>query len=92
MHQILKIRGMQAIRQLQSKTTPQQLAVPTAPITHSAPRDVFQRLISDLDTEGRYFFLNTVANQWRYPNNNTHYFSCVLLYLFTEVNQGSIQE
>ncbi|XP_057867287.2 uncharacterized protein LOC131074644 isoform X3 [Cryptomeria japonica] len=80
--------GMQ---QLQSKSTPQQLAVPTAPI-HSAPMDIFQRLILDLDTEGRYLFLNAVANQLRYPNNHTHYFSCVLLYLFAEANQEMIQE
>lgn len=84
--------GMQAIQQLQSKTTPQQLAVPTAPITHSAPMDIFQRLIVELDTEGRYLFLNAVANQLRYPNNHTHYFSCVLLYLFAEANQEIIQE
>ncbi|BBN05282.1 CCR4-NOT transcription complex subunit 1 [Marchantia polymorpha subsp. ruderalis] len=84
--------GMQAIQQLQSKTTPQQLAVPTAPITHSAPMDIFQMLIVELDTEGRYLFLNAVANQLRYPNNHTHYFSCVLLYLFAEANQEIIQE
>jgi CCR4-NOT transcription complex subunit 1 len=48
--------------------------------------DIFQRLITDLDTEGRYLFLNAVANQLRYPNNHTHYFSCVLLSLFAEAN------
>ena len=41
----------------------------------------------DLDTEGRYLFLNAVANQLRYPNNHTHYFSFILLYLFHESNQ-----
>ena len=80
--------GMQAIQQLQRKITPQQLAVPTTPITHSAPMDIFQRLILDLDTEGRYLFLNAVANQLWYPNNHTHYFSCVLLYLFAEAKSG----
>eukprot|EP00252_Welwitschia_mirabilis_P002749 TRINITY_DN12719_c0_g2_i1.p1 TRINITY_DN12719_c0_g2~~TRINITY_DN12719_c0_g2_i1.p1 ORF type:complete len:2025 (+),score=405.51 TRINITY_DN12719_c0_g2_i1:577-6075(+) len=84
--------GIQAIQQLQSKTTPQQLAMTTTPITHSAPMDIFQKLIMDLDTEGRYYFLNAVANQLRYPNNHTHYFSCVLLYLFAEANQEIIQE
>jgi hypothetical protein len=78
--------GMQAIQQLQTKTTQQQLAVPSAPITHSAPMDIFQHLVLELDTEGRYLFLNAVANQLRYPNNHTHYFSCVLLYLFAEAN------
>ncbi|MCL7024101.1 hypothetical protein MKW94_014520, partial [Papaver nudicaule] len=49
--------------------------------------DIFQTLIGDLDTEGRYHFLNAVANQLRYPNNHTHYFSFVLLYLYAEANQ-----
>ena len=42
------------------------------------------QLTADLDSEGRYYFLNAIANQLRYPNNHTHYFSCVLLYLFAE--------
>eukprot|EP01134_Creolimax_fragrantissima_P000786 CFRG0786T1 len=78
--------GVQAIMQLQTKTQG------ASPITHSAPMDVFQQLIVDLDTEGRYFCLNAIANQLRYPNNHTHYFSCVLLYLFAEANQEVIQE
>ena len=28
-----------------------------------------------LDPEGRYLFLNAIANQLRYPNNHTYYFS-----------------
>lgn len=63
-----------------------------SPITHSAPMEVFQRLVVELDTEGRYLFLNAIANQLRYPNNHTHYFSCVLLYLFAEASQEIIQE
>ncbi|XP_024374833.1 uncharacterized protein [Physcomitrium patens] len=83
--------GMQAVQQLHSKTS-QQLAALTAPITHSAPMDIFQRLVNDLDTEGRYLFLNAVANQLRYPNNHTYYFSCVLLFLFAEASLEIIQE
>lgn len=49
--------------------------------------DIFQVLIGDLDAEGRYLFLNAVANQLRYPNNHTHYFSFILLYLFVEAKQ-----
>ncbi len=52
----------------------------------------FQNLAVDLDTEGRYLFLNAIANQLRYPNSHTHYFSCTLLYLFAEANAESIQE
>ncbi len=41
---------------------------------------------------GRYLFLNAIANQLRYPNSHTHYFSCTLLYLFAESNTEAIQE
>lgn len=68
--------------------------------------DIFQYLAMDLDTEGmihnnalcvfttkgRFLFLNAIANQLRYPNTHTHYFSCVLLYLFAEAPQEIIQE
>ncbi|KAF5204452.1 Ccr4-not transcription complex subunit [Thalictrum thalictroides] len=89
--------GMQAIQQLQTKTSPPN----ASEMTHTAPMDIFlvgaamdifKKLIADLDTEGRYLFLNAVANQLRYPNNHTHYFSFVLLYLFAEANQETIQE
>lgn len=72
---------VQAIQQLQPKT------VPLALFLVGAALDIFQTLIGDLDTEGRYLFLNAVANQLRYPNTHTHYFSFILLYLFAESNQ-----
>ncbi|KAJ1462545.1 CCR4-Not complex component, Not1-domain-containing protein [Pelagophyceae sp. CCMP2097] len=62
------------------------------PIAHSTPIDIFQHLMNNLDAEGRYFLLNAIANQLRYPNNHTHYFSCVLLYLFAEATSEYIQE
>ncbi|KAK6936303.1 CCR4-NOT transcription complex subunit 1, HEAT repeat [Dillenia turbinata] len=84
--------GMQTVQQLQTKSPAiaQQMA-------HNSPMelylmapaiDIFQTLIVDLDTEGRYLFLNAIANQLRYPNNHTHFFSFVLLYLFVEANQN----
>ncbi len=57
----------------------------------SAPMDIFKRLVTELDTEGRYLFLNALANQLRYPNNHTHYFSCVLLFLFAETGSSATQ-
>ncbi|KAL3814967.1 hypothetical protein ACJIZ3_016235 [Penstemon smallii] len=85
--------GMQAIQQLQARAPPhsQSISSMTAFLV-SAALDIFQTLIMDLDTEGRYLFLNAVANQLRYPNNHTHYFSFILLYLFAESNQETIQE
>ncbi|KAL2514000.1 transcription regulator [Forsythia ovata] len=85
--------GMQAIQQLQARAPPhsQSMASMTVFLV-SAALDIFQTLIMDLDTEGCYLFLNAVANQLRYPNNHTHYFSFILLYLFAESNQEMIQE
>lgn len=81
--------GIQAISQVQNNPSQGGL---TSPITHSAPIDIFQQLMADLDTEGRYLFLSGIANQLRYPNSHTHYFSCVLLYLFSEASKEVIQE
>mmetsp|Transcript_13754 Transcript_13754/g.26653 ORF Transcript_13754/g.26653 Transcript_13754/m.26653 type:complete len:2543 (+) Transcript_13754:61-7689(+) len=54
--------------------------------------DVFEVLVTSLDAECRYYVLNAIANQLRYPNNHTHYFSCVLLYLFLQPKQPVIKE
>jgi CCR4-NOT transcription complex subunit 1 len=78
--------GMQAIAQFQVK------AASTLPVAHSAPMDIFQSLVNNLEPEGRYLFLNAIANQLRYPNNQTHYFSCVLLYLFAEAREDIVKE
>ena len=48
---------------------------------------MFDKLLKELDTEGRYLFINGIANQLRYPNLHTYYFSCVLLYLFAEAGR-----
>lgn len=37
--------------------------------------------------EGRYLFINALANHLRFPNAHTHYFSCAILFLFTEVRR-----
>merc|ERR1712060_928490 len=46
--------------------------------------DIFAHLVTFLDSEGRYLLMNALANQLRYPNSHTHYFSCVLLYIFAD--------
>lgn len=80
--------GTQAISFIRSKGLTPNMST----IAHSSHMDIFQNLAVDLDTEGRYLFLNAIANQLRYPNSHTHYFSCTLLYLFAEANTEAIQE
>jgi len=57
-----------------------------------APMEIFRHLSLNLDTEGRYYLFNAIANQLRFPNNHTHYFSCVLLFLFAESPLEIVQE
>lgn len=88
--------NLQAIQQLQGRTPHAQSAAAGAlslsVFSVGAALDIFQTLIVELDTEGRYLFLNAIANQLRYPNTHTHYFSFILLYLFAESNQVGITE
>jgi len=61
-------------------------------IANTTQMGIFQHLAITLDTEGRYLFLNAIANQLRYPNSHTHYFSSALLYLFYIAPTEQIQE
>ncbi|XP_050153462.1 uncharacterized protein LOC126627937 isoform X1 [Malus sylvestris] len=86
--------GMLAIQQLQART-PHAQSTQTVPLIVylvGAALDIFQTLIVDLDTEGRYLFLNAIANQLHYPNTHTHYFFFIVLYLFAESNQHEIMQ
>jgi len=78
--------GTQAIPILATK------GVSMSTIAPSPHMDIFENLAATLDTEGRYLFLTAIANQLRYPNSHTHYFSCTLLYLFKQANDQTIQE
>ena len=51
-------------------------------ISNSPQASLMVRLAKELHPEARYYFLSAVANQLRYPNSHTHYFSYALLHLF----------
>lgn len=42
--------------------------------------------------QARYLFVNAIANQLRYPNSHTHFFSCALLHVFSEAETDVIRE
>lgn len=52
--------------------------------------NIFLYMAKNLDCEGRFIFFNSLANQLRYPNSYTHYFSCVILYLFYENSKAEV--
>lgn len=60
-------------------------------LSHTPEMEVLQKLM-DFDDKGRYICLNSIANQLRYPSSHTHYFSCVMLYLFSESKNVAVKE
>jgi CCR4-NOT transcription complex subunit 1 len=68
-----------------------RLQSPQISLTRTPDIELFQRLM-ELDDKGRYVCLNAVANQLRYPSSHTHYFSCVMLYLFSESKNLAVKE
>ncbi|KAB5596094.1 CCR4-NOT transcription complex subunit 1 [Ceratobasidium theobromae] len=49
-------------------------------------------LANDLDAEGIYHLLVSMATHLRYPNAHTHWFSSLMLHMFTEVKNNRLQE
>uniref|UniRef100_A0A915CYQ4 CCR4-Not complex component Not1 C-terminal domain-containing protein n=1 Tax=Ditylenchus dipsaci TaxID=166011 RepID=A0A915CYQ4_9BILA len=43
-------------------------------------------------TKGRYLLFNAFANQLRYPNSHTHFFTSAILHLFLKASSEYIQE
>lgn len=53
---------------------------------------VLKHLVTVEEPEGRYILLNAMANQLRYPNSHTHFFSYCFLHLFSEADNELVQE
>lgn len=51
---------------------------------------LLSNLLLELNVEGRYFLCEAMANQLRYPNRHTHFFSCVILSLFGNYGTSSL--
>lgn len=60
-------------------------------LSRTPEMEVFQKLM-EFDDKGRYMCLNAIANQLRFPSCHTHYFSCVMLYLFSESKNVAVKE
>uniref|UniRef100_A0A1I7SU78 Ubiquitinyl hydrolase 1 n=2 Tax=Bursaphelenchus xylophilus TaxID=6326 RepID=A0A1I7SU78_BURXY len=80
--------GTRAIDQLHEKS----LSINMTNVMNTAFMDIFQSLAASLCTQGRYLLFNAIANQLRYPNSHTNYFSCVILVLFLHAHNSEVQE
>jgi len=76
--------GMQAIVNQQNSQISHSLA-------HTAEMEILKKLM-EFNDGGRYITLNAVANQLRYPSSHTHYYSCVMLFLFSEAKDEGVRE
>eukprot|EP00039_Didymoeca_costata_P023184 m.6279 g.6279 ORF g.6279 m.6279 type:complete len:2271 (+) comp3509_c0_seq1:242-7054(+) len=54
--------------------------------------EVYRHLANELDAYGRYLLFNGLANQLRYPNSHTRYFSNVVLTLFQGASHEFVKE
>ncbi|KZF19773.1 putative Ccr4-Not transcription complex subunit [Xylona heveae TC161] len=64
--------------------------------SNSAHSALLEQLCKQLRPEARYYLLSAIANQLRYPNSHTHYFSYALLHLFgtdqTDQSQSDVRQ
>lgn len=74
--------GQKAISRSQSAPPPLD-----GPVTQ-----LIQSLTRQLTPEGQYHLFNAIANQLRYPNCHTLYYSRLVLYLFHESREESVKE
>lgn len=54
--------------------------------------ELLRKMFAQADGEGRHEMLNGIANQLRYPNNNTLYFSQLFLVLFQDADSDVTKE
>jgi CCR4-NOT transcription complex subunit 1 len=80
------------LNKMNASASAQQMNQSQLDVQIETATELFRNLVMNSDTEGRYLLLNAIANQLRYPNNHTHYFSFIILYLFSEANQEIVQE
>ena len=74
--------GQSALENLSNGATPNM---------HTPEMDIITKLMS-FDDRNRYAVINCIANQLRFPNSHTHYWSCVLLFLFAEFSNDAVKE
>lgn len=79
------LKGMKARLDAPQKST--QIAAFNTPAIQ-----LYAALIKDLDPEGRSIVVNAMANQLRYPNAHTQYFSFAILNLFENASDEKVQE
>ncbi|ODH38613.1 hypothetical protein ACO22_02249 [Paracoccidioides brasiliensis] len=66
----------------QNAVTSSQKGSASAMFSNCPHTTLLEKLSRAFQPEARYYFFSAIANQLRYPNSHTHYFSFVILHLF----------
>lgn len=75
--------GIKAVSSEKDKTATGSEEESSAQFNRDSPYlALLSNLLLELGVEGKYFLCEAMANQLRYPNRHTHFFSCVILSLF----------
>ena len=64
----------------------------SATVLPTPPTSLLLPSFLQLEPEDRYILFNAIANHLRYPNAHTHYFSCVVLYIFLKAPRPVVKE
>jgi len=88
--------GVQSIASLQKLKDGMGTQKPLLAILHEnssmSSLLLFRELANNIDPEGRYAFVDAIANQLRFPSSHTYFFSSMLLYLFEEGATDLVRE
>lgn len=76
--------GVQGVLQTQGN--------PPVPIESTISYDMLKSVAEQLDSEGRFHLLSSMANHLRFPNAHTRFFSQLMLLLFAEADTEFVQE
>jgi CCR4-NOT transcription complex subunit 1 len=64
----------------------------STPLIKTPVATFFKALLCQFEPEGRFYLLNAMANQLRYPNSHTHFFHALILALFADSDDELVLE
>lgn len=82
--------GIEPIQKLEDQVVDQGISPPDSVEDPSLSIILF--LCNNLDMEGRFTLISSMANFLGYPNSYTYYFSSLILWLFSNSNDSIVQE
>lgn len=83
--------SVEPIQKTEDKTIDKEIAPPSDSVEDPS-LSIILFLCNNLDMEGRFTLISSMANFLGYPNSYTYYFSSLILWLFSNCNDSIVQE